>query len=236
MTSRMLTHWGEEVRREGRWRHADHGSCPLLAAAVSPDPELQNGACAAGKEALERRARRRPGAPQTAPPGRAADPCSPSRWHHSPARLRPVRRAALRSARASSQVAPSSRGVHTRSGLRRACPSRPRGRHIRGSSGTSGWWRGWCDQLSLGPPPGASAGNGGRGRAGQAVARARMRGTRTAKPRHPTRWGRNFLCPRAIHTWEARLGPFKAPSPCPPPPGTGRDTGDLTFGVSQRGS
>lgn len=238
MTSRMLTHWEEEVRRQGRWGHADHGSCSVLAAAESPHPEVQNGACAARKEALERwpgdgqgpPRRLRPDALRilALPPGgttvpRVRGPCA------APG-------AALQSARASSQVAPSSRGVHTLSGLRRACLSSPRGGHIRGSSGTSGRCRGWCDQLSLGPPPGASAGNRGRGRTRQAVARARMRETRTAKPQHPTRWGPNFLCPRAIPTWEARLGPFKPPSPCPPPPGTGRDTGDLTFGVSQRGS
>lgn len=145
-------------------------------------------------------------------------------------------RIALRSRRANSQVAPSSLGVQTRSGLRGACPSRPRGQHIRGSSGTSGWWRGWCDQLSLGPPPGTSVGNGCRGRARQAVPGARMHGRRTTKPRHATRSERNFLCPRAVPAGEACLGPFKAPSPCPPPPGTGRDTRDLTFGVSQRGS
>lgn len=62
-------------------------------------------------------------------------------------------------------------------------------------------------------------GNACRGRDRWAGPGARTHEGRTTEPRRPRRWERNLLCPGASPAWEACLGPFKAPSPCPPPPG-----------------
>lgn len=113
MTSRMLTHWEEEVRRQGRWGHADHGSCSVLAAAESPHPEVQNGACAARKEALERW----PGDGQGPPDGSARTRCGYSLFLQVAPQSRASEARAPRRAPRSSPHAPALRSRPPRGGF-----------------------------------------------------------------------------------------------------------------------
>lgn len=226
-------HGDEEVRRKSGCGHADDASRPAQAVAECWGPELPKEAWAGCNEAFRGRTGEGQG---------ARDDCARIRCGSS---LAP-------------QVALQPRASGTR-GLRRAnTRSRPPGWGFRpgAASGERVQVVHAAGTLVAAREPQAGGVTGvtscPSGRLQEPVCRTgvgggpdRCRGARKedlqAHTRHPL--GAEFPVSPPPHThtqavpaWLARLGPFKAPSPCPPPPGTGRDTRDLTFGISQRGS